>query len=34
VVPVFYVVMKQFFGGRPEDDAGGPPALADNPSGS
>ncbi len=34
VVPAFYVVMKQLFGGRPEDDPGGPEAgddvLADN----
>lgn len=29
VVPVFYVVMKQFFGGRPEDEPDPPPALAE-----
>jgi HAE1 family hydrophobic/amphiphilic exporter-1 len=29
VVPVFYVVMKQFFGRRPEDEPGSPSPLPD-----
>jgi HAE1 family hydrophobic/amphiphilic exporter-1 len=34
VVPAFYVVMKQFFGGRPEDDPGSPSTGVEGLAGS